>query len=38
VRQISYFDFFRGPQTITSTVPTGELVQIEAKAAQAGDR
>src|SRR6202030_230026 len=38
VRQISYFDFFRGPQTISSTVPEGadELVQI--KAAQAGER
>src|SRR5215470_187590 len=37
VRQISYFDFFRGPQTISSTVPvaSGELVQI--KAAQAGE-
>ena len=41
VRQISYFDFWRGQQTITSTVPTGDLVQIQAKqtgmAAQAGE-
>jgi MoaA/NifB/PqqE/SkfB family radical SAM enzyme len=41
VHQISYFDFWRAPQTITSTVPSGELVQIEAKqsslAAQAGE-
>ena len=43
VRQISYFDFFRAPQTIRSTVPvgTGELVQIEAPesgiAARAGE-
>ncbi|HXA67331.1 MAG TPA: radical SAM protein [Bryobacteraceae bacterium] len=44
VRQISYFDFFRAPQTISSTVPVGagELVQIEAPesgiAARAGER
>ena len=44
VHQISYFDFFRGPQTISSTVPVnaGELVQIEAPesgiAARAGER
>jgi MoaA/NifB/PqqE/SkfB family radical SAM enzyme len=43
VHQISYFDFFRGPQTISSTVPVGagELVQIEAPesgiAARAGE-
>jgi hypothetical protein len=33
VRQISYFDFWRDPQTIASTAPTGEhepLVQIQS--------
>ena len=41
VHQISYFDFWRAPQTIQSSVAAGELVQIEAKesslAAQAGE-
>jgi hypothetical protein len=38
VHQISYFDFFRGKQTISSTVPVGADALVQIKAAQAGER